>query len=98
MDYSNKLLRKGNRWYSEEELSSLREADPLNPLKQPVIEMLEPDLDVPTYRGAEKRKELFRRWGAPNAAPRPGESLFAQCRLLFVDDDSGRPIAYWVPR
>lgn len=54
--------------------------------------------NIPTYSGREKYKELFRRYGCPNSAPRVGESHFGSCRVLFVDDDNdGKPMAYWVP-
>lgn len=53
---------------------------------------------IPTYSGRDARRSLFRRWGIPNAAPRPVDSLFGVTRVLFVDDfDDGRPVAYWVP-
>jgi hypothetical protein len=40
---------------------------------------------LPVFRGTEARKELTRRFGLPNAAPRPGERLFGNCRCIFVD-------------
>lgn len=51
---------------------------------------------LPVFQGKQAYKELFRRFGIPNAAPRPGESLFGNCRSLFVDDENdGQPVAYW---
>lgn len=52
---------------------------------------------VPVYRGAERRKDLYRRWGLPNGNPREGESFFGACRLTFIDDDTGEVVAHWVP-
>ena len=57
-----------------------------------------PELSIPTFYGEEKRRELTRRWGLPNVYPRPGESPFGHCRVLFRDDDrSGEPVAFWAP-
>lgn len=54
------------------------------------------DHDIPTYTGDDARKALCSKYGLPNAAPRPGESFFGDCRVLFVDDyDDGKPVAYW---
>ena len=54
---------------------------------------------IRTYSGEDARKALTRVWGLPNAWPREGESHFAKCRLLFVDDTrGGKPIAYWIPK
>ena len=55
---------------------------------------------IPTFSGQDARRGLTRRWGLPNAAPRPGtrDRYFGKGRVLFVDDfDDGRPVAYWVP-
>lgn len=63
-----------------------------------VLTFPESNHPIPTYRGVEARRELTRRWGLPWADPRKGESLFGNCRILFVDDDNdGTPVAYWVP-
>lgn len=54
--------------------------------------------EIPTYYGRAKYRELFARYGVPNSAPRPGESHFGRCRVLFVDDAAdGQPMAYWSP-
>ena len=53
---------------------------------------------LPVFRGIQARKELVRRFGIPNAAPRPGETPFGNTRCVFVDDDNdGKPIAYLDP-
>ena len=53
---------------------------------------------LPVFRGVAARKELVRRFGLPNAAPRPGEPLFGNARIVFVDDDNdGERIAYVEP-
>lgn len=50
---------------------------------------------LPVFGGTEAREELTRRFGLPNAAPRPGERLFGNSRCLFVDDwNQDKPIAY----
>ena len=60
--------------------------------------VLTPDYSIPTYSGRPWRIVLTRLFGLPNTAPRPDESHFKQCRVLFVDDDNyGAPRAYWVP-
>lgn len=45
------------------------------------------------------RRRLARRFGPPNADPRPGDFPFSRLsRVRFVDDDqNGRPVAYWIP-
>ena len=53
---------------------------------------------IPTFSGSEAREALVRLWGLPNSCPRPGESLFGNCRVVFVDDENdGVPVAYWIP-
>ena len=53
---------------------------------------------IPTFKGREAWKRLTRKWGVPNSCPRPKESNFGRCRVVFVDDDNdGEPMAYWVP-
>jgi hypothetical protein len=53
--------------------------------------------NLPCYRGRGMRRRLTRRYGLPNAAPRRGESAFGNCRVCFIDEEKGRPVAYWVP-
>jgi hypothetical protein len=49
------------------------------------------------FKGQEAYKELFRRFGIPNAAPLEGEGPFSSTRSLFVDDDNdGEPVAYLI--
>jgi len=53
---------------------------------------------LPVFQGVEARKELVRRFGLPNAAPRSGEPLFGNVRIVFVDDEhDGERIAYHEP-
>ena len=55
-----------------------------------------PNHDVPTFRGVEARRELYRRYGLPCTAPLPGQSHFnGRCRILFWDDN--QPACYWEP-
>jgi hypothetical protein len=52
---------------------------------------------LPVFKGQEAYKELFRRFGIPNAAPLEGEGPFSSTRSLFVDDDNdGEPVAYLI--
>ena len=51
---------------------------------------------LPLFRGKEARRQLFKRFGLPNAHPRKGEPLFGISRSLFVDDEQdGKPIAFF---
>lgn len=52
---------------------------------------------VPIVAGEEARRFLVINYGLPNAYPEPGKLPFNARRLLFVDDDEGRPVALWVP-
>ena len=55
---------------------------------------------LPVFRGQEAYKELFRRFGIPNASPAPGtdQGPFGKStRCVFVDDDNdGERIAYLI--
>jgi hypothetical protein len=53
---------------------------------------------LPVFQGVEARKELARRFGLPNAAPRSGEPLFGNGRIVFVDDENyGERVSYHEP-
>jgi hypothetical protein len=65
---------------------------------------IDPWYKVPIFRGQAARGALTKLHGLPNAAPEQSglegirEEFSRECRLLFVDDDqSGRPMAVWLP-
>lgn len=53
-----------------------------------------PDLPIPTRYGLDARRELAQRYGLPTVAPRPRQSPFRDCRVLF-HDETGEPVCYW---
>lgn len=61
---------------------------------------------IPTFWGKAVKRQLVAQFGLSNSAPTPKEekkhgvagALFKTRRVLFIDDDTGKPVAYWTPR